>query len=523
MNHDRRPVPEEVRNPEIKPSKDYSIPNGKDFLELLDEAGLETHKEAYQTVLDIAKSVEAKGGKVLLVGGSVRDFLLGKISKDFDVEVYGLEAEEIEAIVKKYGKVEEVGKAFGVLKVMFSGGIDIDVSLPRRDSKVGDGHKDFSIDTDPNMSIEDAARRRDFTFNSVSANPMTGELYDPFGGADDIRKGILKVTDEDLFKDDPLRVLRAMQFIGRFDLTIDRDSLPVLQEMAPLLEHLPKERIGEEWKKLLLKSERPSKGLQAAMDMGALDSLHPELSILDEIEQEHQWHPEGNVWKHTLMVVDESKRVAKENKLDEDETMTIVLAALCHDLGKATTTVFEEGRLRSHGHEEAGAVPTVAFLETLNIDKATIKKVAKLVMHHLKPTLLYLAEQKSDKRIRDGSIRRLAKALHPATISELVMVAEADHFGRDTLEGPVTEFPAKDWLLERARQLEVEDQKPADLTRGSDWMKRKYRGGPNIGKLIKLSNELRDDQDYTKEMVLDATDGMSEKDAIVKLEELLKA
>ncbi len=521
MTETRTPQPDQIKDREIEPSKEYSLPLPEEFLALLDEAGLETHKEAYQTVLNIADDVKALGGRALLVGGSVRDFLMGKISKDFDVEIYGLEADVIKEIVEKYGKVEEVGEAFGVLKVMFAGGIDIDVSLPRKDSKTGEGHKGFSVETDPNMSVKDAARRRDFTFNSVCANPITGELFDPFGGADDIKDGILKVTDEELFKDDPLRVLRAVQFIGRFGFEIDSTSIPVLKEMAQKLKELPKERIGEEWRKLLLKSDRPSVGLEAAMELGVLREIHPEFTPLQETEQEHEWHPEGNVWIHTKMVTDEAARIVKKEKLDSDSSMTMMLAALCHDLGKPATTEFIDGKIRSRGHEEAGEDPTRAFLETINTDKATVNKVVKLVIHHLKPTLLHLAEEKSGKKIKNGTIRRLAKALHPATIRELVMVAEADHFGRESLDGPITEFPAKEWLLEKARQLEVEDRRPEDLTRGRDWMERKYRGGPNIGKLIFLSNELRDDKEMTRDEILNATEGMNEHEAIAKLQSML--
>jgi tRNA nucleotidyltransferase (CCA-adding enzyme) len=530
MNHDRRPIPEEVRNPEIEPSKEYSIPLPEDFLKLFDEAGLEDHKKAYQAILDLAKKAKAQGARALIVGGAVRDYLNGSISKDFDVEVYGVTLEELDELVSDHEKTKEIGKSFGVVMMAFPNGVDIDVSLPRKDSKTGPKHNDVKVEYDPNMSIKEACKRRDITINTVSADPLTGELFDPYGGAEDLQNKVLRVTDKVLFKDDSVRVLRAMQFAGRFELSIDPDSLPILQETAPELIHQAPERIYKEWDKLLMKAEKPSIGLQAGMDMGVFDVLHPQLPPLDETEQEHEWHPEGNVWKHTLMVVDEAKRITKENNLDDENAQMIVLAALCHDLGKPATTVFENGRIRSNGHEAAGEEPTREFLKSIGYildgtkrgdSRKLVHKIVNLVKEHLRPTMFYLEEHQNGKKISNGTIRRLAERLFPATIQELVMVAEADHFGRETLDGPVTEFPAKEWLLGRARQLEVEDSKPAHLISGKDWMKRKYRQGTHIGLLVRLSNELRDDHDYTKDMVLEATDGMSEKEAVKKLEELL--
>ncbi len=240
------------------------------FICEMEKFGFLEHIETYKKVLRISELIKKNGGMALLVGGSVRDMLWTDkiIPKDFDLELYGLEAIEVEKIVREVGNVSDVGKAFGILKISLGNGLDIDISLPRVDSKIGVGHRGFEVKTDPNMSIPEACKRRDFTMNSVAANPLTGELFDPFNGVKDIRNKILRITDPERFRDDPLRVLRGIQFVGRFGLEIDKDTMSILQEMVPCIKELPKERIGEEWKKLLLKSPMPSVSLIAGMILG---------------------------------------------------------------------------------------------------------------------------------------------------------------------------------------------------------------------------------------------------------------
>lgn len=504
-----------------------------DYLEFLKERGLDRQAFVYQKVLEISTAIKAAGGRALLVGGAVRDMLIGKIPKDFDLEIFKLEATEIEKIARKFGKVSEVGKAFGILKISVGEGIDIDLSLPRLDSKIGIGHRGFEVKTDPNMSFEDAARRRDFTINSMSSDPLSGELIDPFNGLTDLRERRLKVTDPERFKDDPLRVLRGLQFISRFGLEVEPATVRILQEMAPLLKELPKERILDEWKKLLLKSEKPSLGLCAGMTLGILHEIHPELPPLRETPQEPEWHPEGDVWIHTLMVVDEAAKIVKREKLNDEQAFTIMLSSLCHDLGKPLTTSTKDGRIISHEHEQAGEEPTKKFLDQINADNLTREKVVKLVVNHLTPTLFYINDAVRGQTVKDGAIRRLAKRLFPATIQELVYVAEADHLGRGIFESPESaeelllptkDFPSGPWLLARARELAVEDSKPADLTQGRDWLTFGFKPGKNVGKLIQLANDLRDEKGYTREMVFEAVDKtVNEIEAIAELERMLKS
>ncbi|MBU1916303.1 hypothetical protein KKC47_04230 [Patescibacteria group bacterium] len=513
-------------------TSDSRFPSPEKFLGTLEGRGLDNQLATYRRVLAIATALKEQGGRALLVGGSVRDVFFGQISKDFDLEVYGLETDEIEAVVQQFGNVSEVGKAFGILKVTFEGSIDIDVSLPRTDSKTGEGHRGFAVKTDPNMSFEDAARRRDFTMNALAADPLTGELYDFFGGLEDIRRRRLRITDAELFKDDPLRVMRALQFIGRFGLSVDQESQPVLMEMIPLLKELPKERIGEEWKKLLLKSDKPSLGLAAGMALGVFNELHPEFPPLAETKQEPEWHPEGDVWVHTLMAVDEAAKIARRENISSEQSLTLLLASLCHDIGKPAVTELEDGRIRSRGHEPAGEAPTKKFLAGIGLDSETQNKVVGLVKNHLMPTLLYSDEKERGRSVSDGAIRRLAQRIHPATIRDLVLVAEADHLGRgpftepeivEQMLMPPNQYLAGPWLLDRARKLDVEDSKPADLTLGREWLRLGFKPGRHIGDLIRLSNELRDEKAWTREEVLWAAHAKtSPEEVIAELTVVLK-
>ncbi|MFC1609164.1 CCA tRNA nucleotidyltransferase [Patescibacteria group bacterium] len=508
------------------------FPKPETFLSILQGMSLTHHVAAYRKVLEVCVMVRWAGGRAMLVGGSVRDFLAGKISKDFDVEVYGLEPETIREIVSQVGKFKDAGRSFGVLKIFLEGGMDIDVSLPRVDSKNDKGgHNGFNVRVNPYMSIKEAARRRDFTMNSICADPLTGELYDPFGGVVDIWRRVLRVTDSRQFRDDPLRVLRAIQFVARLKLEVDPCSILILQEMALLVSELPVERIGEEWRKLLLKPEKPSLGLRVGMELGIWKHIHPELPPLVETEQEPEWHPEGDAWEHTVLTVDEAAGIVRREGLEGDKAMEIMLGAFCHDFGKPETTEFVDGRIRSRGHEKAGEKPTRSFLKSLGVNRRKLEDpIVGLVVNHLYPTILFIEERVKGKRVRDKSIRRLADRAHPATIRNLVLVSEADHRGRGNfspevvvqMDMPIESFPVALWLLERAQILRVEMSRPESLTRGRDWMSFGFPQGSHIGELIRLSNYLRDGNCFTLEDVLVPMEGVASPDeAVERLRNLL--
>lgn len=457
-------------------------------------------KEAMECVFDLAAKFKERGGRALLVGGCVRDLYFHSEPKDYDIEVYGLQAEEIEEVAKEFGATKEVGKTFGILKLK-AGNIDIDLSLPRKDSKVAEGHKGFKVNTDPFMSIEEAAKRRDFTWNALAADPLTGEVFDHYGGIDDARNKIMKATDPELFKDDPLRVLRGLQFIARFGVTIDEETKQIMKDMIPSLKELKKERFTEEWKKLLLKGRKPSLGLMAGMELGVFNELYPGFPPLTETAQEPEWHPEGDVWMHTLLVTDEAAKIFRESGLDEKDSFSVMLAALCHDIGKPQKTRIEDDRIISPGHEGAGEGPSREFLASINADNTTTEKVIALVTNHMVPGQLYRSLIAGGK-VNDSAIRRLADRIAPATIQELVCVSRADSFGRGEFsddggfEPMVTEYPAGDWLNRKAELLGIYRKRPEDLVTGKDLLalganRPKGSEGEKFGKVIELGNRLR--------------------------------
>ncbi len=430
-------------------------------------------REMLNLALEIAKEIQRNDGRALLVGGYARDEALRRRgyaidSKDVDVEVYGIAVPLLLEILRKFGRPNTVGAAFGVIKLG-----DLDVSIPRKDSKIGEGHRGFLISGDPHMSIKEAARRRDFTINALALDPLSGEIIDHWGGMEDIAKKVLCATDHELFKDDPLRVLRAMQFAGRFGFAIDRDTLKICREMD--LSSLSKERIREEWVKLLLKSPKPSVGLEAARELGILEKLHPELQALVGTPQDAIWHPEGDVWVHTNMVVDEAAVVVREKSLSEDRALVVLLGALCHDLGKpATTAVNDAGRITSREHSEKGVEPTKSFLRSIDMPHHVTEKVVPLVREHLFPSL--------NRGANNGAVKRLAQRLHPATVQELVMVGYSDHKGRGT---PWDGYPAGEELLKKAERLSVETSKPAPFLLGRDLIAMDMAPGMAMGKVLK--------------------------------------
>ena len=404
----------------------------------------------------------------------MRDQLLGRPSKDVDIEVFGIEQGRLASLLARLGRVEPVGQSFAVYKVVTKhDAAAIDVALPRRESKRGRGHKAFVVEGDPFMSIADAARRRDFTVNAIAWDPLTGAYEDPFDGRGDLGRRILRAVDTATFGDDSLRVLRAVQFAARFEFMLD-DGTAALCRQIPL-DDLPAERIWGEVEKLLLQPGRPSVGFALALDLGVVDAVLPEMRPLVGCEQEPEWHPEGDVWTHTLMVVDEARRLIHD--LDRPRRIAVMLGAVCHDLGKPATTAVVDGRIRSLDHEEAGVAPTLTFLDRLNIhtiDGFDVRwHVVGLVANHLKPGMFYKAGN-----VRDGAFRRLAQKVD---LELLARVARADCLGR----GGRFDCSAMDWFLERARALGVEHQPPPPLLLGRHVLALGLTPGPRVGEILK--------------------------------------
>ena len=433
------------------------------------------------TALRIAEQVRAAGGRALVVGGWVRDRLLGRDSKDIDVEVFGLPVDRLRTVLDPLGRVETVGESFQVFKLG-----DIDISLPRRESKSGRGHRGFDVTGDPAMSIADAARRRDFTVNAIAWDPLTGEYLDPFDGRGDLARKTLRVVDSQRFADDSLRVLRAVQFAARFGFTLD-EGVRSLCRAIPL-DDLPAERIWGEIEKLLF-APRPSIGFALALELGIVEKLFPELHALVGCLQEPEWHPEGDVWVHTLQVIDQARQ--RVDDLPRPQRVAIMLGAVCHDFGKPLTTAFIDGRIRSIDHEAQGVAPATAFLDRLNLHSLdgydVRKQILGIVAYHLNPGMWF----KVRDEVGDGAFRRLAQKVD---LELLARLAKSDCLGR---EPGTFNCDAMDWFLERARSLGVEHKPPGPILLGRHLLELGIKPGPRMGEILKAVYEQQLDGSVT--------------------------
>jgi tRNA nucleotidyltransferase (CCA-adding enzyme) len=420
--------------------------------------------------LAIAEAVRDDGGRALIVGGWVRDQLLGHQSKDVDFEVYGLPPDRLRAVLARFGTVNTVGESFTIYKIG-----DIDVGLPRRESKTSRGHRGFEVTGDPFMPVEEAARRRDFTVNAIAWDPLTDEYLDPFDGRKDLlERRRLRAVDPRTFTEDSLRVLRGMQFAARFALEMDGPTRALCRGIP--LDDLPAERVWGEIEKLLLLAPRPSIGFTLGLDLDVVPRVLPEMQALVDCPQEPDWHPEGDVWIHTLMVIDEAR--TRIDDLERPQQITVMLGAVCHDLGKPSTTAVVDGRVRSMDHEQAGVEPTDRLLDRLNVHTIggfdVRHHVEGIVAHHLKP----LAFFKSPSPVGDGAFRRLAQKVD---LELLARVAESDCRGR------TGNFDCSgiQWFLERARGLGVQHQPPEPIVKGRHILELGVTAGPRVGEVLR--------------------------------------
>jgi tRNA nucleotidyltransferase (CCA-adding enzyme) len=415
------------------------------------------------------------------VGGWVRDRLIGSASKDIDLEVFGLPAGRLRAILESLGRLESVGESFQVYK---SG--DVDVSLPRRESKAGRGHRGFDVSGDPSMTIAEAARRRDFTVNAIAWDPLDDEYLDPFDGRGDLERRVLRVVDPSTFADDSLRVLRGLQFAARFDFKLDDETRALCRTIA--LDDLAPERVWGEFEKLL-SAHRPSIGFALGLDLGVVEKLFPELHALAGCPQEPEWHPEGDVWIHTLQVIDQAR--TRVDDLPRPKRLVMMVGAVCHDFGKPSTTAFLDGRIRSIDHEEQGVAPATRFLDRLNLRSIegydVRQQVLGIVAQHLKPGMWF----KVRDEVGDGAFRRLAQKVD---LELLARLAKSDCLGR----APGTfNCDAMDWFLERARSLGVEHRPPPPVLLGRHLLALGLTPGPRVGEILKAVYEQQLDGSLT--------------------------
>lgn len=349
---------------------------------------------------EIAGRICEEGGRAFFVGGFVRDQLLGVENKDVDIEVHGIEEEKLVAILKAFGEVLGFGKSFGIYSIK---GRHIDIALPRTERATGKGHRDFEVKTDPFLSLTEAARRRDFTINAMMMDVLNGEIIDPFGGQRDLREKVLRHVDDKTFIEDPLRVLRACQFAARFHFPIAEKTIGLCKGID--LSYLPKERVYEELKKALLKSDQPSIFFTSLAQMNQLSFWFKEVEQLIGLKQDPLYHPEGDVFVHTMEVLD--RGALYKDKVSDP--CCFLLECLVHDLGKITCTFEENGRIHSYGHELEGLKLIETFTGRFCEEKSVMKYLLNLTPLHMLPFSLAAAKSsiKSTNRMFDKAVEPL--------------------------------------------------------------------------------------------------------------------
>ena len=412
----------------------------------------------------IARMAAERGGRVYLVGGFVRDGVMGRESKDVDIEIHGMTADALRGMLGEIGPWKEMGASFGVFALR---GYTLDIALPRRG-----GGKGEDADIDPFMGVREAARRRDFTMNAMMRDALTGELIDLFGGQADIRNRVIRRVDDETFRRDPLRVIRAAQFAARFDFAIAPETMALCRTLD--LRGLAMERVMGEMAKALLKSERPSRFFEMLRAMGQLQPWLKEVAALQGVKQRADAHPEGDAWTHTMRVVDEAAKLRDKAK----NPLGLMLAALLHDVGKAVAMQEKDGVIHAYGHETAGVPLAQKFLKRLTREKTLGRYVISMVELHMKPNL-YAAQhsgQKAWNRMFDAS----------ACPEDLMLLAKADHMGREN----ATPYEETERAI-RERFARFEEMMAEPYVTGADLIGRGIEPGEEMGRLLEEAHKLR--------------------------------
>ncbi|MEP7355084.1 MAG: HD domain-containing protein [Acidobacteriota bacterium] len=444
-------------------------------------------------VIEIIRELRTAGYRAILVGGVVRDTLLGtEPTKDIDIEVYGVTFEQLTAILQRHGRVDLVGQSFGVAKLT-AGSATYDFSVPRRDSKLGAKHRDFQATFDPQITPKEAASRRDFTINAMAWDPVEETLLDFFGGEEDLRNRVLRATS-DAFSEDPLRVLRGMQFACRFDLTLDPATATMCQSIAGQYDTLAGERVAAEFMKWALQAPRPGR-IAGYLKSSGWERHFPEIAQLAGVPQDPGWHPEGDVDTHTMLVVDAAAAIAAREGLSGDARAVLLFSALSHDFAKPATTQLRErdGLMRwsSWGHEAAGGPLARGFLKRIHIKSYIVDQVVPLVENHLAASTI-------GRDLTTRAVRRLAVRLAPASIDQLMLLIEADHSGRPPLPGGLPENALR--IQEAAHQNAVRQGPPAPLVLGRHVLPYfEDKPGRHIGEVTEAAYQAQLDGEFSDE------------------------
>ena len=411
-----------------------------------------------------------RAGKLYEVGGSVRDRLIDPDAelKDRDYLVTGMPIDDLMRVLRRYGRVDMVGKSFGVIKfTQKETGETSDFAIPRTEKSTGLAHRDFEVEYDPDLPVEVDLERRDFTINAMAREIPSGELIDPYGGQADIAKKLIRIVFPEAILEDPLRILRGAQFAARLGFEIEPETLASMKKNAGLIESVALERIAEEINKMLLKADKPSIGIRYLYQIGALDLLFPELSACIGVAQPGGYH-RWDVFDHTMECLDNSPM-----------NLVVRLAALYHDTGKPATKELTENGASFYGHDKLSAKMAVKALKRLRYSNEIIEKTQKLVTKHM------FSEAAGDK-----GVRRLIRAVGTDLIYDLIELRRADTaaqgMGQDPLE--VDEF-------KRKVTAEIEKESPfglKDLAIGGKDIMDEFGlpGGPKIGEVLSYLMDL---------------------------------
>ena len=443
---------------------------------------------------DILKDLQKIGATPILVGGSVRDYFLNIPIKDYDIEIFGINSLEIiQNCLEKFGSVKLVGKSFGVLTLRVNE-YDFDFALPRTETKIGLSHQDFEVITNASLSFKEAAIRRDFTINAIGYDFFKEEFIDPFDGIEDLRTKTIKHINDKTFIEDSLRVYRAVAFASRFNFKIEEKTKELCKQIVLKneLKYLPKERVYEEFKKLFLKSSKPSIGFELMREIGIL-KYFSELQALINCIQEPEYHPEGDVWVHTMMALDEMARILKEENIENDyKELYLFYSILCHDFGKPFCTEEINGKITSHKHESLGIEPTISFLSKITNEKKFIEIVCSLVKNHLAPFQLYKTE---------SSLKAVKRLSLKVNIEDLCLVCLADCLGR-TIQDKEKCPKATSWLLTKAKELDIHNEPIKPIIQGRDLIKLGFKPSNKFKEILEFAFDLQLDEHFEKEIII---------------------
>ena len=442
-------------------------------------------------IRELIQKLNKEGHQALIIGGAVRDALLGIEPKDIDIEVYKISYNDLMTFLSNYGKVDLVGKKFGVVKFKPKDSEwTYDFSIPRKENKIGIGHTEFEIIFDKDMTIEEASARRDLTINAIGYDPIENKIYDSFGGVEHLKNKVIKHTSKQ-FSEDSLRILRILQFQSRFNFTIHYDTIQLIREMLKTNEfdNLSKERVYEEWRKWAEKGVRHDLIFKFLRDTTLIEK-YPELKLLKETPQDKIYHPEGDVEIHTEMTLTEMDKIVEKENISGEEKVILIMSILFHDIAKPQTTKEEFKRARmtitSHGHEALGGEMVKEILPRLGFPESLITPISNLVANHLSGVSISMIDSRSGKM---KAVKKLSRRLYPATIQQLLYVMDADNYGRG---GERKEATGKAELIELSAEADVQNKAYQPILMGRHLIEKGLMPSPKFKEILQKSFEAQE-------------------------------